>query len=184
MPPVANWLISLYGWRTSYVILGALIVVVVTLAAQFLSNPKQNEQVLNVENRKGENELNSSNEGFSLKEAIYTRQFWMGFAVFFSLGFSLLTMTVHIVPHVTDLGISATTAANIFRSSMRETTPGVPCCVSRTPRDSLAGFSRLLVCHRLQSVGAVAPGDPVEDQHERECGDCQEQGEQDLAAPF
>jgi MFS family permease len=114
MAPVANWLISGYGWRNAYIILGAMIVVIVILAAQFLSNPKQNEQVLKIENRKEENELNSSDEGLSLKEAIHTRQLWMGFAAFFSLGFCLLTINVHIVPHVTDLGISATTAANIL----------------------------------------------------------------------
>ena len=45
-PPVANWLIYSYGWRLSYVILGAAVLLIVTLAAQFLKrDPTQVGQV-------------------------------------------------------------------------------------------------------------------------------------------
>jgi len=52
--------------------------------------------------------------GFSPKEAINTRQFWMFSAMYFCVGFSLSAVLVHIVPHATDLGISTVVAANIL----------------------------------------------------------------------
>jgi len=34
--PVANWLISVYEWRVSYIIMGSIVLIVTVLAAQFL----------------------------------------------------------------------------------------------------------------------------------------------------
>jgi MFS family permease len=39
VPPISNRLISIYGWRTSYVIIAISASVLVVLAAQFLSPP-------------------------------------------------------------------------------------------------------------------------------------------------
>jgi len=36
IPPLAAWLISIYSWRTSYIIVGIIVLVLVILAAQFL----------------------------------------------------------------------------------------------------------------------------------------------------
>ena len=42
MPIMASWLISSFGWRTSYVIIGVMVLVLVTAAGQFLSrDPRQ-----------------------------------------------------------------------------------------------------------------------------------------------
>ncbi len=84
------------------------------LAAQFLRrDPAQRGQVPYGEN--GEKQrLSMGTRGFSLKEAVYTRQFYMVFAIFFCFGFSLFTLIVHIVPHAFELGFSAVTAANIL----------------------------------------------------------------------
>jgi len=115
IPPVANWLISTQGWRTSYIILGSMVLVVVVLAAQFLKrDPTKVGQVPYGENKRGEHVVKLETEGFSLKEAIYTRQFWTFFAMLFCFGFCVYTIMVHIAPHAIDLGISATTAANIL----------------------------------------------------------------------
>jgi MFS family permease len=53
-------------------------------------------------------------EGFSLKEAIHTGQFWIVTIMSFCNMFCLNSITVHIVPHATDLGISAAAAANVL----------------------------------------------------------------------
>jgi len=77
VPPVANWLISTYDWRTSYIILGSIVLVVVVLAAQFLRrDPAQMGQVPYGGSRGGEQMLKVDTEGFSLREAVYTRQFY------------------------------------------------------------------------------------------------------------
>ena len=63
---------------------------------------------------KEETGLKGGTEAFSLKEAASTRQFWLISSMFLCLGFCMYTILVHIVPHATDLGFSAATAANIL----------------------------------------------------------------------
>jgi MFS family permease len=119
MAPVANWLISVYDWRVSYFILGSVALVIGIITAQFLRrDPAQMGLVPYGQNEnEGENTSYTVTEGLSLKEAVSTRQFWMVAIVFFSLGYSIFGVTVHIVPHIIDLGISDTTAAIILAVS-------------------------------------------------------------------
>jgi len=114
-PPVANWLISAYAWRTSYMILGGAVLIIVVSAAQLLRrDPDQMGQLPYGENEGGEHESKVRTEGFSLKQAAYTRQLWIISAMLFCFGFCLFSIIVHIVPHATDLGISAASAASIL----------------------------------------------------------------------
>jgi len=113
--PVSTRLISTYDWRTSYVILGIALLVIIILAAQFLKrDPSQLGQVPYGENKEGERNTNSETEGYSLSEAFHTWQFWVLISLFFCFGFLFFSVMVHIVPHSTDLGISTTNAANIL----------------------------------------------------------------------
>ncbi len=114
-PPVASWLISTYDWRTSYIILGSIVFVVVILSAQFLRrDPTQVGQKPYGENEGEEPRLKLEAKAFPLQEAVHTKQFWLVCAMFFCLGFSIFAVMVHIAPHATDLGISAPNAANIL----------------------------------------------------------------------
>jgi predicted MFS family arabinose efflux permease len=70
-------------------------------------------QLPNSENEE-EKELVSDTKAFSLRKAIHTTQFWLVSIMFFCFGYGAFTITVHIVPHVTELGISAKSAANIL----------------------------------------------------------------------
>ena len=113
--PVANWLISIYDWRMSYLMLGSIVFVVVVVAAQFL---KRDPSTLG-QRPYGENEVDRQGykletKSFTLREALGMKQFWLICGIFFSTGFCRISFLVHIVPHVTDLGISAATAANIL----------------------------------------------------------------------
>lgn len=115
MPPVANWLISSYGWRTCYIIIGILVSVLIILAAQFLRrDPGQIGQVPYDEEEVDTSHLNLADGGFSLREAIRLRQFWMLCAMLLCFGVSVQVIMVHIVPHATDLAISPASAANIL----------------------------------------------------------------------
>ena len=88
MPPLASWFIYKYDWRTSYVIVGALVLVIVISATQFLRrDPSQTGQLPDGEHESGERGLKSRAEGFSLREAADTRQFWIVFTMFFCVGF-------------------------------------------------------------------------------------------------
>lgn len=114
-PLVANWLISNYGWRTSYIILGSVVWVVVILAAQLLRrDPTKMGQVPYGANEEGVQQINLGADGLSLEEAVRTRQFWIVCALFFCAGFCIFAIMVHVVPHATDLGISAASAASFL----------------------------------------------------------------------
>jgi MFS family permease len=118
MPPAASWLISNYGWRLAYTIIGIVTLASVVPAAQFLK--RDPDQMGLVPYGVDEVKIDSPNletGGFSLQEAIRTRQFWMLSAMWLCFAFSLETIFVHLVPYATDLGISARSAANILAIS-------------------------------------------------------------------
>ena len=115
MPPLANWLISSYGWRASYTIIGIIVLVLIILAAQFLKrDPSQIGLSPYGEGEAEQGSLNLEARGFSLQRAIHTRQFWMLYAMFLCFGVSVQAIMVHIVIHATELEISAASAANIL----------------------------------------------------------------------
>ncbi len=114
-PQVATYLITIYGWRTSFIILGSTILIVVLLAAQLLKrDPTKVGQLPYGEIRGEAPQLKSGAGGFSLKEAVRLRQFWLLFSMLFSFGFCVFSMLIHIVPHATELGISAVSSARIL----------------------------------------------------------------------
>lgn len=115
MPSVAGWLISTYGWRSSYVDIGIIVLVVIVIAAQFLRRDPSDLGLVAY----GASEANA--EGFnavevrlSFRKAIYTRQVWLLCVALFSFGFYLQTVMVHVVLYATGLGISVTSAASIL----------------------------------------------------------------------
>lgn len=115
MPLVASWLISEYGWRTSYTVIGFMALVIVISAAQFLRrDPSQLGLLPYGSDEVKRRDSNSGDQGFSLREAIRTRQFWLLCAAGFSFVFCQQAIMVHIVPHATELGISAILATNIL----------------------------------------------------------------------
>ena len=119
-PPLAGWLISSYGWRSSYFMIGITTLVLLVFVAQFLKrDPGQIGQLPYGASPYDGSEVKqegsvSEASGFSRKEAIRTRQFWMLCMAYLSFGISQMAIMVHIVPHATDLGISVIVAANIL----------------------------------------------------------------------
>ncbi len=114
MPPTANWLISIYGWRTSYIIVGITALVLIVLAAQFLKRDPEQAGLLPY----GEDELeindSSGEQGFTLRQALRTWQFWLLAIALLCFTIGEGTVLVHIVPHAIGLGISAASAALIL----------------------------------------------------------------------
>ena len=114
-PPLISRLIAAYDWRLSYVILGGVVLIAIVLAAQFLRrDPTQMGQLPDGKNAEEKPGLKSEAGSYSLKEAVYTAQFWLVFVIFFGFGFCMFAIRVHLVPHATDLGISMLSAANIL----------------------------------------------------------------------
>ncbi|UCD08534.1 MAG: MFS transporter [Dehalococcoidales bacterium] len=109
-PPLARWLIDSYGWKTSYIVIGVAVLVIIMSAAQFLKRAP--EQIISNLDTSGS--IDTQQQGFSLQKAVKTRPFWLITIAYLGFGLVLQAIMVHIVMHITGTGISDSTAASIF----------------------------------------------------------------------
>jgi len=115
MPLVASLLITSYGWRTSYIIIGAGVLLSLVAIAQLLRrDPSQISPLPDCANNISGDKPGLAGEGLSLGETVHTRQFWTICAVNLAIVFCFMTIIVHIVPHAQDIRISATKAAIVL----------------------------------------------------------------------
>ncbi|MFH1479878.1 MAG: MFS transporter [Pseudomonadota bacterium] len=114
-PPAAHFLIVKYGWRVSYLILGAVICIAVVLSAQMLKKqPVYDEKETTPLKGEGEILLKMQYKDFSLRQAAHTTQFWTLLGLFFCFGFCLFAVTVHIAPLIIEGGLLPGRAAKIL----------------------------------------------------------------------
>ncbi|MBN2062975.1 MAG: MFS transporter [Deltaproteobacteria bacterium] len=114
-PPLITWLIYNCGWRDAFLFVGIVVFLLIILAAQFLKrDPSEIGRTPYGETDINNTTIQFSIAGFSLKNVLRTRQYWMFAIAIFCFGFSHSTLLVHIVPHSIDHGISATAAAFIL----------------------------------------------------------------------
>jgi len=115
MPLVASWLISSYGWRTSYLVLGGMALVVIMLAAQFLRRDSGQKGLAPYStNERDTHDLSLAGKGISLRETIHLRQLWITSAISMLILYCVGTIIVHIIPYALDLGISMANAAAVL----------------------------------------------------------------------
>ena len=113
MSPVITYLISIYGWRSAYVIVGFIAWIILISAAFMLkSGPVENDVLSRDKNRK---EGGNLNEGWGALEATKTRSFWL---VLFSNSLWNLCLQM-IMFHVylyakRDIGASSMVAAGVL----------------------------------------------------------------------
>jgi len=115
IPPLASQLISAYDWRLSYIIMGVIALVGIVIGAQFLRRDPQQVGLLPY----GADKMDlpspvSESRGFTFKEALRTRQFWLVSALYFIFLVCQLAVTVHIVIHATGIGVPAISAARLL----------------------------------------------------------------------
>ncbi|MDO8567168.1 MAG: MFS transporter [Dehalococcoidales bacterium] len=107
-------LIASYGWRNAYVIVGIVTSAILLVCAYFMraSPPAGNTgQTVNGASKKGQAQNQRPVSGMSFWQAVKTKQIVL---IMIAQGFGSLTLrmvSVHIVPHATDVGISASVAA-------------------------------------------------------------------------
>ncbi len=111
-PIVSQALISEYGWRGAYKYLG-LIVFLVSFPPLFLILRDRPPKALNVEStdQAAVQDASTENEGFSVRQAIRTKEFWL-----LAIGFLVVAMgnsggLVHLPPLLTDAGLTPERAA-------------------------------------------------------------------------
>ncbi len=113
MPPIAAWLMAIYQWRIVFIILGIITLLVTVVAAQFLKrSPGRTEPLQHNEHEANRKTLAPQNNTISLRQAFQTGQFWQVCALYFSMLFCVVAISVHIVIHATGQGFSTPEAVN------------------------------------------------------------------------
>jgi len=111
LPPLISYSISCFGWRTSYVIIGMAVIILIISSAQMLKrDPSQVGLSALGMSEQHENICSS----FTFSEALHTRQFWFLGGFYFLMGICVHSVLVHLVPYATDVGIAEVTAATII----------------------------------------------------------------------
>ncbi len=115
MPTLASHLIATYSWRTSYLIIGIIVMVVLVSAGQLLSRDPSKMGLQPY----GASEIKQPNPvlefgGLTLGEAVQTRRFWMLVIMLFFFGFGQISVMTHVVSGAIGAGIPALAAANIM----------------------------------------------------------------------
>ncbi len=154
IPPLANSLIAAYGWRMSYLLLGGVVLVLGVLAAQVLRrDPSKKGLMPYGEAVIGPKQVASGDQGLSLSEAARTGQFWMALLIFFCLGYSVFTINIHLVPAITDMGISAATAAGVLGITGASTAAG--CLIMGAAIDRIGSRRVAIICFTLLAASAL-----------------------------
>lgn len=154
MPPICSRLISVYGWRTSYVIIAIFGFALVVLAAQFLRHPpyEQNNSTPNG-NSSNTHETFSDAVAISLRKALRTRQFWLISTLYFFFLYPLLTVVVHIVIHATGLGVTSKSAANVLALIGAMCVIGMNCAGSSA--DKIGNKRTFVICFIMMAVSFI-----------------------------
>jgi MFS family permease len=115
VPLLVDWLISDYGWRDAYVVMGLVAMVGIVAAGIFLKrDPAQVGQLPDGDTDLPAAQVAAPVRHFSLREALRMKQFWMFSIAWFFLNFCAQVVMLHIAPHIIEQGISATIAATII----------------------------------------------------------------------
>lgn len=115
VPLAASLLISTYGWRTAYVVIGAAAMVILFIISRLLwRDPGQSHGSAPRRPAASRAAAEPSPESLTLRSACRTVQLWTLCMVNLSLLFCLMTILVHIVPHARDTGLSAARAAGVL----------------------------------------------------------------------
>jgi predicted MFS family arabinose efflux permease len=109
VPQVAQVLIAQLGWRGAYASLGLLVLVIALPAVGlWIREPRPGEGEHRVHHDAG------MAPGLSAREAVGTLRFWLLAAAFFLVAMALLGSSAHVVPLLTDRGLSPAVATATF----------------------------------------------------------------------
>ncbi len=125
VPMVCSFFILSLGWRTSFFILGVVVLAVILSAALLI---RRDPAELGLAPYGAAEEItslsNPGKRGFSVQQAIQTRQFWLINLLSFCDLFLINVVVVHIVIHAIDLNIPSTRAASVLSLAAGMSIPG------------------------------------------------------------
>lgn len=107
VPPLLRFIIDNYSWRAAYFVLAGLILFIALplVVIFFREAPSEKTPQGATQNK------DSSTNSLTRHQALHTRTFWVLFAVFGLLSFSLYGLMIHSVSLLQDRGMSAAAAA-------------------------------------------------------------------------
>lgn len=115
MPSLAHALITAAGWRGAYTILGLAVILVTIPVIGFFLVDKPQQMGLQPDGETAPPEHAETQRerahGMTSVEALRTGTFWLLFISFLLIGISVVGCLIHLVPLLTDRGVSARTAA-------------------------------------------------------------------------
>lgn len=120
MPPLSAYWIMSYGWRSAYIVL-AIVVLLVIIPAMALPGRKTKQAIRIRDSKQGGVDDTTSQlqepavlSELSVVEATKTVPFWILMVTGVTLATCFFIVIIHIVPYATDLGISPDLAAIIL----------------------------------------------------------------------
>ncbi|NRA83856.1 MAG: MFS transporter, partial [Gammaproteobacteria bacterium] len=122
VPFISGYFIEHYSWREAYLAIGMLIIVVVFPIAYFLFKEKPADLGLTQDgvsaDEVDEAQADPSNSktviGYTAKEALKTKSFWLMAGSFLITGLTTSTVLVHLVPMMMDRGMTLQEAIGTF----------------------------------------------------------------------
>jgi len=112
VPLMASALIAAVGWRSTYVVIGLMVLAVYLVAARLVRRSPE-EMGLTPDGVPGNGDLAAQTDGVLLGQALRTPQFWLCCLSYFCVVFGAMTILVHIVMHATDMGMAEGRAAGV-----------------------------------------------------------------------
>jgi len=155
VPLIAAMLISSFGWRTAYLIIGGVVLAALVAVAQLMKRDPGKIGLLPDGNKEVSKDKAFSREdhGLSLRAAVKTVQFWGICLSEFAVFFCIFTVIVHIVPHAMDQGIKPAIAASVL------STIGAVSMVGRfvmgAINDKIGGKRSLITCFIIMISGLI-----------------------------
>ena len=113
MVPVSSWIVTNWGWRTSWSIMGCIILLMVPLNL-LLIRTRPSDRGLLPDGGLVAPEKPASSEGLSVPEAVRTQAFWMIGAMMVLAGLVAMGVGVHLMPYLTDIGHAESRASLII----------------------------------------------------------------------
>ncbi|QBD83388.1 MFS transporter [Ktedonosporobacter rubrisoli] len=115
IPPLATWLIGTTGWRTTYIILGIITLLLGPVAALLLEHSPQRRGLLpDGASLSSERDTNAQQDGPTLGQALRSRTFWLLYISTFAAGLAAFTPFAHLAAYAHDHGLSAAFGATLI----------------------------------------------------------------------
>ena len=123
MVPMTSWIVVNWGWRTSYFVMGIVILSMVPFCLIFIRT-RPSDFGLKPDGGLVLPAESDLVKGISLKEAFKTGSFWFISTMMFLFGLIGMGLTLHLMPYLTDIGHKEMTAGMIISAVSLMTVAG------------------------------------------------------------